>query len=109
MTPPFKRAVAVWFVLQIVLPFTAPMQACDLVDVLGTRDYRSAPASPESYSTPTTPEELNGQSFVSPIKASALRASTGLVTVAARQASEPFFAIAALSPVQQVQRSILRL
>ena len=110
MSPRLRSLIALWFVVQIVVPFTAPLQTFDLLDVFGARHHRCAPMSPESSSTPTTLElESGSQVFVSPIDASALRASTSLVSVDEVTASAPFLAISSLSPVPKVQRSILRL
>jgi hypothetical protein len=109
MSSRFKRLIALWFVVQIVLPFTAPLQTCDLVDLLGHRAHRSAPASPESSSMPTTSEtEANANAFVSPIEPSALRVSAGVITLH-ELAAGPVLATSRLSPAPQVQRSILRL
>jgi hypothetical protein len=105
-----KSVLALWFVVQIVLPFTAPLQTCDLRDLLGTRDRHSAPVSPESSTTPTTADtEADANSFVSPIEPSALRASTGLVAAGDLTACGPIVAGSERPPAPQVQRSILRL
>jgi hypothetical protein len=103
-----KSVLALWFVVQIVLPFTAPLQTCDLRDLLGTRDRHSAPVSPESSTTPTT-ADTEANSFVSPIEPSALRASTGLVAAGDLMACGPIVAGSERPPAPQVQRSILRL
>jgi hypothetical protein len=109
MSPRFKRLIALWFVVQIVLPFTAPLQTCDLSDLLGTRGRHQAPVSPESSSTPTTETEADANAFISPIEASALRASASLVTPNELIAAAPIIAVSELSPAPQVHRSILRL
>ena len=110
MSPRFKRLIALWFVVQIVLPFTAPLQTCDLSDLLGNRGRHQAPVSPESSSTPTTAEtEADANAFISPIEASALRASASLVTPNELIAATPIIAVSELSPAPQVHRSILRL
>jgi len=106
----FKSLVALWFVVQVVLPFTAPLQTCDLVDLLGTRNHHADPTSPESSSTPTTEEtDVNAISFVSPLEPSALRASTGLVTGHEGMAAGPTLEFSGRSLAPHVQRSILRL
>ena len=105
-----KHLIALWFVLQITLPFTAPLQTCDLRDLLGTRDHRSAPDSPESSSTPTTAEtEAEANSFDSPIASSALRASVDLAGSRDSTSSEFLISTLSLSPAPQVQRTVLRL
>jgi hypothetical protein len=105
-----KQVISLWFVLQIFLPFTAPLQTCDLRDLLGTREHRSTADSPESSSTPTTAEtESEANSFVSPIEAAALHASTNLVAPDDRSLSRLLMSALALSPAPQVQHSVLRL
>ena len=39
-----KSLIALWFVLQVVLPFTAPLRTGDLRDLLGTRQHRRSGA-----------------------------------------------------------------
>ena len=51
MSSRLKSVIALWFVLQIVLPFTAPLQTCSLGDLLPTSHQRGA-LSPESSATP---------------------------------------------------------
>jgi hypothetical protein len=110
MSSRLKSVVALWFVLQIVLPFTAPLQTCDLRDLLGMKDRHGAPVSPESSNTPTTADtESDANSFVSPIEPSALRASTGLVVSDDLMTAGPIVAGSELVPAPQVQRPILRL
>ena len=108
-----KGLLAVWFILQIVLPFTAPLQTCDLRDLLGTREHRgtpASPASPESSTTPTANEnEAEANSFVSPLAVCTLRASTELAVVCPIAVSGPFVFAFALSPSPQVQQTVLRL
>jgi len=102
------QALALWFVLQVFLPFTAPLQACDLADILGTRSQHTAPISPESTSMPTTTETGVPHWFLSPIESSALRAFSDLTppegVVRALVVDQH-----ALPPSPQVQRTVLRL
>jgi hypothetical protein len=105
-----KQVISLWFVLQIILPFTAPLQTCDLQDLLGTKDQHSAPLSPESSTTPTTSEsEADANTFVSPVDTWALRASTDIVVADNRWLSGPLMSAFGLSPSPQVQRTVLRL
>src|SRR5215470_10511012 len=53
MTRRFRQLIAVWFVLQIVLPFTAPLQTLDLHDLFGGTTHGHSRSSPESSTTPT--------------------------------------------------------
>jgi hypothetical protein len=106
---PLKNIFAVWFILQIVVPFTAPLQTCDLSDLLGTHRH-STPASPESSTTPTTSEtRLGADAFVSPLAVSALRASTDLAVVHHTATRGPVMSTFGLSPSPQVQQTVLRL
>ena len=52
-----SKAIALWFVVQIVVPFTAPLQTLDLRDWFGARAHPSALAAPESSTTPTIKED----------------------------------------------------
>jgi hypothetical protein len=64
MSPRLKSVIALWFVLQIVLPFTA--------------SHQSGALSHESSAMPL-PVDARARSFLSPLEASALRASLSLV------------------------------
>jgi hypothetical protein len=104
-----RGILALWFVLQIALPFTAPLQTCDLRDFLGTTHQHGAPASPESTTTPLAGEaDSAANAFVSPLAASSLRASTSLASVRPVAISRPFLSTLALSPSPQVQQTVLR-
>ena len=46
------RAFAVWMILQILLPFTAPFPVCDLADILGGSGQTSHSAGPASSTVP---------------------------------------------------------
>jgi hypothetical protein len=50
------QLIALWFVVQIVVPFTAPLQTFDVHDALGGTTPRSAQSTPESSTTPTIRE-----------------------------------------------------
>jgi hypothetical protein len=52
MSPRLKRIVAVWFVLQIFLPFTAPLQTLALGDLLPAHHHGGVPLPHESSATP---------------------------------------------------------
>jgi len=105
-----KSILALWFVLQIVLPFTAPLQTCDLGDLLGTRPHNTS-HSPESSTTPTPASEAEAQanSFVSPLAVSTLRASIALAVVHQVAMSGLATSTSGLTPSPQVQQTILRL
>jgi hypothetical protein len=109
VTRNLKRLLAAWFVVQIVLPFTAPLQVCDLWDLLGTHSHHG-PVSPEASSTPTPNDaESDASAFVSPLALSTLSASANLMavpSVAPREWLTREFNVAS-SP--HVQQTILRL
>jgi len=109
VNPRLRTFFAVWFVVQIVLPFTAPLHTCDLRDILGPQSHDSASRSAKS-STPTAAmeSEPEADAFVSPLAASALRISaTELVRsdVSARAFAFTF----ALTSSPHVQQTVLRL
>lgn len=109
MTRRFKQGLALWFALQIVLPFTAPLQACDLADLLGARSHHASPVSPESSTTPTIAEtRADAPWFVSPIESSALRMFSDLAPPDLHVAAH-VVGVQALSPVPHVQPAVLRL
>jgi hypothetical protein len=104
-----KRILAIWFVTQIVLPFTAPLQTCDLAGLLG-KAHEHGTSSQESTTTPVTSEaELEANSFDSPLAASALRASTSLAVVCQTATAGPIVSTFDLSPSPPVQQTVLRL
>jgi hypothetical protein len=102
-----KSLIALWFVLQIVLPFTAPLHTCGLPDLLGAGQHQKSdwPASAPltSEANPVT------NWFVSPLAASALRASTGLAVVCRAATCAPFMSAFDPTPSPQVQQTVLRL
>jgi hypothetical protein len=66
----FKIVVALWFVVQITLPFTAPLQTVDLTDLFGHHSHhQTTQLTPESCSIPTTARR---PTIIAPLKAAAL-------------------------------------
>jgi len=104
-----KRLLSWWFILQIVLPFTAPLQTVDLHDLLGTRSHHSAPAAPESSTTPTVSEGSAAGAFVSVLAPTVLDASTSAAAVSDLAIRRLLASAFSLSPAPPVQRSVLRL
>jgi hypothetical protein len=79
MSPGLSRTLAVWFVLQIVLPFTAPLQTCDLRDLMGAPHHHSDLTSYESFAgIPPSDTDPRLSPVVSPLVASTLRVSAAL-------------------------------
>jgi hypothetical protein len=101
--------LAVWFVVQIVLPFTAPLHNCDLAELLGLKTRPSIPGAPTSGTPPVSEAEADANSFVSPLAASALRASTSLVVADCASLGGSVLAARDRSPSLQAQKSVLRL
>ena len=56
------RLIALWFVVQIVVPFTAPLQVIDIYDLIGGTASRTHSA-PESSATPVIRESTAVSSF----------------------------------------------
>jgi hypothetical protein len=98
-----KHIVAVWFVVQIALPFTAPMQAWDLSDLFGHRHA----AQPETSSTPL-PDDLRSAVWcVAPADVPPLHAA--LAPAPRRDRGVVWFADAFDdSPAAQSQQAVLR-
>jgi hypothetical protein len=104
-----KRILAVWFVVQIVLPFTAPLQTFDLTGLLGATHKHDVPASPESSTTPTESRANAAvNAFVSPLAVSTVCASTSLAVVPQLTVSSLLIVTFDLSPSPQVQPAVLR-
>ncbi len=103
MSSRIKHFVAVWFVVQIALPFTAPMQAWDLSDLFGHRHA----AQPETSSTPL-PDDLSAASCVAPADVPPLHAV--LAPAARRDRAVGVWLADAFddSPVAQRQQAVLR-
>jgi hypothetical protein len=108
MSKRLRQVLAWWFVLQIVLPFTAPLQTLDARDFFGGTKSHHATSSPESTTTPTISEASTAPSLVSVLTSTTLRGDA-----AASAMLEPYLRgsmeSARLLPAPQVQRSVLRL
>lgn len=103
----FKKILALWFIVQIVLPFTAPLQTCDLGDLFGT--HQTTPVSSESSTTPANATTSEANAYVSPLEASTLRVSSDLAVNDRIAMGGLFAATHGLSPAPPVQQTILRL
>jgi hypothetical protein len=102
-----NQLIALWFVLQIVVPFTAPLQTLDIRDFLGGTTSRPAQRAPESSTTPTIRETsaINGVASLVPLMAPAVSPIAGVGAVEGvplRTAHRP-------PPALPVRRSVLRL
>ena len=104
-----RSILAIWFVTQIVLPFTAPLQTCDLAGLLG-KGHEHGRTSEESTATPLTSEaKSETYAFVSPLAVLALRVSTSLAGVCQAATAGPIVSTFDLSPSPPVQQTVLRL
>ena len=97
-----KRIVGIWFVVQIVLPFTAPLHVC------GLRDLLHIPYDAANQVMPLSEGASDTESFTSPFDGAALRASASLVTVPEDFTSGPHLTPFDLSPSPQSQPAVLR-
>ena len=107
MSRRLQQLIALWFVLQILLPFTAPLQTLDLRDFFGAKSHHAATSSPESTTTPTMSGVFTGTSLVSILTSTTLRDSTSAVAMIETPLSASL--MSARLPAPQVQRSVLRL
>jgi hypothetical protein len=108
MSRRLQQLIACWFVLQITLPFTAPLQTLELHDLFGSKTHRALTSSPESTTTPTISEASSTSAAVSVPAPTAydaidIAASAGLSSNVLRAS------LGARLPNPQVQRSVLRL
>jgi len=108
MSKRLRQIVAWWFVLQIVLPFTAPLQTLDVLDLFGTKSQHATTSSPESTTTPTMREASTALSIVSILTPSAFL-SDALAAATIDTSARVTLVSARLLPAPQVQRSVLRL
>ncbi len=104
-----KQLVAAWFVLQILMPFTAPLQTLDIRDLFGGKTHTAAPVSPESTTTPTMSEASMMSSVVSLITPAALHAPASALVVHDTTSRGPLASALDLAPAPHAQRSVLRL
>jgi hypothetical protein len=75
----FKIVVALWFVVQIILPFTAPLQTVDLTDLFGQHSHhQTTQLTPESCSIPTTARR---PTIIAPLKAATLSTAAPALTL----------------------------
>jgi len=101
-----KNILAIWFVLQIVLPFTAPLHTCDLGDLLGLKSS----TTPISTTTPMAANEAtsDANSFVSPIAFSTLRVFTMVADVSRVALGGPLMGLFDLPSSPQVLQTVVR-
>jgi hypothetical protein len=104
-----KQVLSWWFILQILLPFTAPLQTLDVHDLFGARSHRSTKAAPESTTTPTINDGASTTAAGS-LLAPATPGAYAAVIVTRDPAVDPLRTSAFnLQPSPRFQRSVLRL
>jgi len=108
MSKRLLQLIACWFVLQITLPFTAPLQTLELRDLFGAKTHNALTSSPESTTTPTISEASSTAGAVSVLTplaqdAVVVTALVGLSSHVLRASPDAHL------PNPQVQRSVLRL
>jgi hypothetical protein len=95
-----------WFVVQIALPFTAPLQTCDLRDLFGSKHTND---QPDNSATPLPSDSESAiDAFLSPIESSALLVSTGIAAVPFVALYAPLMGSFDLSLAPQFQQAVLR-
>jgi len=109
MSRRLQQFVACWFVLQIVLPFTAPLQTLELRDLFGQTQHHDAAQSPESTTTPTISEASTVSAGVSVLTSTAMSRSESSIVLTLTSTRRPVASAHHLLPSPQVQRSVLRL
>ncbi len=104
-----RQFIAWWFILQIVLPFTAPLQTLDVHDLFGAKSHHRSASLPESTTTPTI-SEVSGAGAIAAVQTpSPLRAAAGAAVTLASPTPGAVTATFALASSPQVQQSVLRL
>jgi hypothetical protein len=104
-----KQILSWWFILQIVLPFTAPLQTLDLHDLFGAKSHRAAQKLPESTTTPTIGESGTAVSIAAINAPAPLSAANGAVVIVALPSCGPIAPAHVLVSSPQVQQAVLRL
>jgi hypothetical protein len=101
--------IAVWFVLQIVLPFTAPLQTLDLHDLFGgTTHSQSSSSSPESSTTPTLRDTSGASAIGSLVGPAALRLCATIVVLRDITLGRAVAQFSVPSAAPSVQHAVLR-
>ena len=109
MSVRLKQIISWWFILQIVLPFTAPLQTLDLHDLFGARNHRTEQKLPESTTTPTISESGTSISIAVISAPAPLSAAGGAAVTVALPSFGPHVPAHVLVSSPQVQQSVLRL
>ena len=104
-----RQIVSWWFILQIVVPFTAPLQTLDVLDLFGGRSHHHSQTLPESTTTPTMSEAGAAGSIVPLLSSTPLPAHDG-TAAACDPAGHTLLACTFDLPLsRRGQQSVLRL
>ncbi len=109
MSSCLKQLISWWFIVQIVLPFTAPLQTLSLYDLLGTKAPHSSQTLPESTTTPTISDVAASVAVVPLMSPITMVTPAAFGASAALAARVPLTSAFRLQPSQQHQHSVLRL
>jgi hypothetical protein len=107
LSPRLKIVVALWFVVQIVLPFTAPLQTIDLTDLFGSHSHhQTTQLTPESCSIPTTARR---PTINAPLKAATLSTAAPALTLPPEWSSRPGTSALGFMISPRQQQTVLRI
>ena len=109
MSVRLRQIVSWWFILQIVLPFTAPLQTLDLHDLFGAKSHRAEQKLPESTTTPTISEAGTALNLVAVNAPAPLSSANRAIVTLATRSRGPVTLAYVLVSSPQVQQSVLRL
>ena len=109
MNARLRQIVSWWFIVQIVLPFTAPLQTLDVHDLFGTKSHRSTQTQPESTTTPTISESGAATAIVAVQSPAPVRTAEGFVVTIASASPVTMPRAFVLVSLPQFQQSVLRL
>ena len=102
MNRTLRTFLVYWFVVQIIVPFTAPLQTVDLAGLLGAGHHHNTTASPEASATPTD-SGASDSPAAAPLEPMALMPTIADATLS-RTPAQVFDL-----PLPPVQQTILRL
>jgi len=103
----FKIVVALWFVVQITLPFTAPLQTIDLTDLFGQHSHhQTTQLTPESCSIPTTARR---PTIIAPLKAATLSTAAPVLPLPSERCARPGTSALGFMTSPRHQQTVLRI
>jgi hypothetical protein len=109
VTRRLHQLIAVWFVLQIVMPFTAPLQTIDFHDLFGGSTHSRSSSSPESSTTPTIRDTAGASALSSLLDPVSLRPCATIVVARDIRRGSATVRVVGRPLALSVQRSVLRI